>query len=89
MAILAQLVGLACLVPFIIVLIKLFQQKGVLHGILGILCALYTFIWGWMNASTLNIKNVMILWTVLIVVGAVLNIMFASSALTTPQLAPP
>jgi len=89
MAILAQLVGLACLVPFIIVLIKLFQQKGVLHGILGILCALYTFIWGWMNASTLNIKNVMILWTVLIVAGAVLNIMFASSALTTPQLAPP
>ena len=89
MPILAKLVGLASLVPFIIVLIKLFQQKGVLHGILGILCALYTFIWGWMNASTLNIKNVMILWTVLIVVGAVLNIMFASSALTTPQLAPP
>jgi len=88
MAILAQLVGLACLVPFIIVLIKLFQQKGVLHGILGILCALYTFIWGWINANTLNIKNVMILWTVLIIAGAVLNIMFASSALTTPQLVP-
>jgi hypothetical protein len=88
MPILAKLVGLASLVPFIIVLIKLFQQKGVLHGILGIICALYTFIWGWMNANTLNIKNVMILWTVLIIAGAVLNIMFASSALTTPQLVP-
>jgi len=55
MPILAKLVGLASLVPFIIVLIKLFQQKGVLHGILGILCALYTFIWGWINANTLNI----------------------------------
>jgi len=30
----------------------------------------------------------MILWTVLIIAGAVLNIMFASSALTTPQLVP-
>jgi hypothetical protein len=88
MAILANLVGLACLVPFIMVLIKLFQQKGALHGILGIICGLYTFIWGWMNANTLNIKNVMILWTVLIIAGAVLNIMFASSALTTPQVAP-
>ena len=89
MAILAQLVGLACLVPFIIVLIKLFQQKGVLHGILGIICGLYTFIWGWMNATTLNIKNVMLLWTALIIVAAVLNIMFATSGaggITTPAL---
>jgi hypothetical protein len=30
-------------------LVKLFQQKGALHGILGLICMLYTFIWGWMN----------------------------------------
>ena len=73
---LAQLVGLAGLVPFIIVLIKLFQTKGALHGILGIICGLYTFIWGWMNATTLNIKNVMLIWTVLLVASIVLNVMF-------------
>jgi hypothetical protein len=80
MAIIAQLVGLACLVPFIIVLIKLFQQKGVLHGILGIICGLYTFIWGWINATTLNIKNVMIIWTALIILSIVLNVLFAGHA---------
>jgi len=86
MAILAQLVGLACLVPFIMVLIKLFQQKGVLHGILGIICGLYTFIWGWINATTLNIKNIMILWTVLIIASIILNVIFGAH--TASQLRP-
>lgn len=73
MHILAQLVGLASLVCFIIVLVKLFQTKGALHGILGLICGLYTFIWGWQNVSTLNIKNIMIAWTALIVVSLGLN----------------
>lgn len=81
MAILAQLVGLACLVPFVMVLIKLFQTKGALHGILGIICGLYTFIWGWMNATTLNIKNLMLLWTGLIIASLVLNVLFGGSSL--------
>ena len=88
MAILAQLVGLACLVPFIMVLIKLFQTKGALHGILGIICGLYTFIWGWMNATTLNIKNIMLIWTGLIIVSVILNVMFAGSAMSQMQTAP-
>lgn len=88
MAILAQLVGLACLVPFIMVLIKLFQTKGALHGILGIICGLYTFIWGWMNATTLNIKNIMLLWTGLLIVGIVLNVLFAGSAISQMQTTP-
>jgi hypothetical protein len=75
MAILAQLVGLACLVPFIIVLIKLFQQKGVLHGILGIICGLYTFIWGWMNVEQNRNKNIMLAWTACIVAGIVFNVL--------------
>ena len=88
MAILAQLVGLACLVPFIMVLIKLFQTKGALHGILGIICGLYTFIWGWMNATTLNIKNVMLLWTGLLIASIVLNAIFAGSAISQMQTTP-
>lgn len=65
------IVGLGSLVCFIMVLIKLFQSKGILHGILGILCALYTFIWGWLNADRLGIKNIMLIWTVLFVLGIV------------------
>ena len=88
MAILAQLVGLACLVPFVLVLIKLFQTKGALHGILGILCGLYTFIWGWMNATTLNIKNLMLLWTGLLIVSIILNMMFGASLASQMRATP-
>lgn len=60
---------------FVLVLIKLFQQKGVLHGILGIICALYTFIWGWIEAARLNIKNIMLIWTILIIASSVLVVL--------------
>lgn len=72
---LALLCNLGSLVCFIIVLIKLFQQKGVLHGILGIICGLYTFIWGWIESARLNIKNIMLAWTALIIVGAVFSVL--------------
>jgi hypothetical protein len=68
LTIIAGIAGLANLVCFIIVLIKLFQEKGPLHGILGFFCSLYTFIWGWMSAGALNIKNIMIIWTVSILI---------------------
>jgi len=68
-------VSLGCLICFIIVLIKLFQENGILHGILGLICGLYTFIWGWINAGRLNIRNIMLIWTLLIVVSIVLTVM--------------
>ena len=83
MMILASLVGLASLVCFVIVLIKQFQTAGPLHGIIGLItCGIWTFIWGWMRAATLNIKNIMLIWTVLIVLGIVLNGMGAMAAIT-------
>jgi hypothetical protein len=85
MALLAQLVSLACIVPFIIVLIKLFQTKGALHGILGLLCGLYTFIWGWINATTLNLKNIMLIWTGLLLASIVLNVLFTSRTMPALQ----
>lgn len=75
LGILALLVGIGSLVCFVIVLIKLFQNEGVLQGIIGLICGLYTFIWGWMNASKLNIRNLMLIWTVLIVISLILNVM--------------
>jgi hypothetical protein len=77
--ILAMLVGLGSLICFIIVLIKLFQTEGALKGILGLICGLYTFIWGWMNADKLGIRNIMMIWTLLIIIQLVLNFAFGAS----------
>jgi hypothetical protein len=75
--ILMLLAGLASLVFFIMVLIRLFQEKGALHGILGILCGLYTFIWGWINGERLGFKQTMIYWTLAIVVQIVCQVLAA------------
>ena len=69
--ILALLCLVASAVCGIIVLVKLFQEKGALHGILGLICGLYTYIWGWMNAS----KNIMLLWTLFIILYVVFAVL--------------
>jgi hypothetical protein len=73
-SILSGLVGLVNLAVFIMVLIKLFQKEGTLKGVLGLICALYTFIWGWMHATELNIKNYMLIWTGLIILSIILAV---------------
>ncbi len=80
MFILLLLVELAAFVCFIMVLIKQFQTAGPVHGIIGIItCTIWTFIWGWMNATTLNIKNIMMIWTLLIVICIVIQLVFGVS----------
>ena len=79
MRIIATLIGLAGFVCFIMVLIRQFQTAGAVHGIIGIItCGIWTFIWGWMNANNLNIKNIMIIWTLLWVVCLAINLMFGT-----------
>ena len=76
LGILALIASLGYLICLIIVLIKQFQNGGVVHGIIGIItCGLWTFIWGWMNASKLNIKNIMMIWTLLFIICIILNVM--------------
>jgi hypothetical protein len=75
LGILTMLVLLGCLICAIIVLIKLFQNEGALKGILGLICGLYTFIWGWMNANKLGIKNIMMIWTVLLIIYLILGML--------------
>jgi hypothetical protein len=84
MMILASLLSLGSLVCFVIVLIKQFQTAGPLHGIIGLItCGIWTFIWGWMRASTLpGLKNIMMIWTLLAVVAIVLNMMGGMAALS-------
>jgi len=74
MQVLAVLIGIATLVIFILVLIKLFKKEGVGLGILGIICGLYTFIWGWINHKKENITNLMIAWTILWIISIILNV---------------
>jgi len=74
MQILQLLISVGAFVCFIIVLIKQFQVGGVVHGIIGIItCGIWTFIWGWINSGKAGIKNIMLIWTALIVVGIVLG----------------
>jgi hypothetical protein len=73
LGLLGLLLWVGCLICFVIVLIKMFQTAGVLHGILGLICGLYAFIWGWMNANQLNIRNIMMIWTLLIIVSIIVN----------------
>jgi hypothetical protein len=91
LGILAMLVMLGCIICWIIVLIKQFQNAGALHGIIGIItCGIWTFIWGWMNADNLGIKNIMMIWTVLIIISLVLRFAFGAGmmAYPTPVTAP-
>lgn len=74
MGILGMICSLGSLICFIIVLVKMFQTAGPLQGILGLICGLWCFIWGWMNAGKLGIKNIMLIWTVLIVLAGVFNV---------------
>jgi Tfp pilus assembly protein PilF len=71
------------LIMFIIVIIKLFKAEGVLKGILGIICGIYPFIWGWVKHKEQKITKVMALWTLCIVVPPVLAAVFLSSFVLT------
>lgn len=73
------LLALGAFVVQILVVVKMFQNAGALHGILGIICGLYAYIWGWMNSGKLNIKNLMFIWTALIILIIILNIVFGAS----------
>lgn len=87
MQILYIIASLGSLICLIIVVVKMFQNAGVLQGILGLICGLWAFIWGWMNAGKLGIKNIMMIWTVLILLCIVLGIVgggFSYKLGTTP-----
>jgi hypothetical protein len=75
LGILALLALIGSVICWIIVLIKIFQNDGALKGVLGLICSLFAFIWGWMNAGRLGIKNIMMAWTVLLILYAILAAM--------------
>lgn len=92
LGIIAWVALVGCLICQILVAIKVFQNDGALKGILALLCWLFGLIWGWMNATRLNIKNIMMIWTVLIILFLILAAMggfnFSYSLGTPPTMTP-
>lgn len=79
---LKSIAGLASLVCFILVLVKMFQDGqtglGVACIVLAFCCGvgvLITFIIGWVNARKWGIQNIMVIWSVCIAVGIFGNIL--------------
>ena len=81
---LSGLLSIVNLAALIIFLIQLFKAKGALHGVLGFCCGLYTLIWGWQNADTLDANNPPILmkykqwimlWTACILGSVLINVL--------------
>lgn len=81
-SILSYVAGLACVICWIMVLIQMFKE-GALKGILGIICGLYAFIWGWMNTGK-GLKNIMLIWTLAIVLSLIGGYMAGFAALAQP-----
>lgn len=75
MATIAYLVSLLNLGCLIYVVIKMFGKEGALKAILGFICGIYAYIWGWQNMKTQDdtFKKVMYAWTGLILLSIVLN----------------
>ena len=76
MTIVVYILGIVSLVCDVMVLIPLFKKEGVLKGILAVICGLYSFIWGWMHVKeeALKLKNVMYVWTVVIVLQIIASV---------------
>ncbi len=68
------------LVCFIIMVIELFKEQGILLGVLGILCVLFTFIWGWIKVGEHGKSTVMIVWSIAIGVGMLANVFVGAGA---------
>jgi hypothetical protein len=70
----------AFVVCWVMVLIKMFKES-ILMGILGLLCTLWAFIWGWINAGKNKQQKIMIIWTVAMLISG-----FANTAMIMSQL---
>ena len=84
-----QFIGSAlAFVAGIVVLIQLFKKEGVWKGILGLICMLYTYIWGWMHVKdeSLKLKTWMWIWTGAIILGIILSVIGQVQANVALQL---
>ena len=79
---LSSIAGIVSWVAGLWMVLRLFQKKGILHGILGLLFIIYPFIWGLIHFKEADIKQPMTIWLVAIGVSillAILNMIFTGS----------
>ena len=67
MIILYYLMSVVALVCWILVLVQIFKHQQIALGIIGILCPIVAFVYGWIKAREWGIKNIMLGWTAAIV----------------------
>ena len=82
MGILQNLASIISWVAGLWMVYKLFKAKGVLHGILGLICELYPFIWGLQHFKDpeFDVKTPMTVWLVAIGVSIVLSVIAGATA---------
>ena len=73
MLILATLAGVGSIACWIMTLIKMFKNENIGLAILGIICPLWAYIWGWINKDKLGHKQLMLIWTGCWVLGMIFN----------------
>jgi len=76
------LVNIVC---WIIVLVKIFQSGNVGLGILGIICGIFTFIYGWVKVDEYGIRQVMLVWSVVIIASIILQMMMPHNVIVIPH----
>lgn len=76
------LLGLVSFALAIIVLIKLYKAEGAGQMILGLICGLYLFIWGWKNADRLGFAKEMNAWKLCVLAQLVVIVLFLVVGMT-------
>lgn len=74
MAIVLAAAGIVSLVCWIMIEIKIFRENIGL-GILGIICGIFAFIYGWVKVKEYDCKNIMLAWTAAMIVSIVANML--------------
>jgi hypothetical protein len=75
LSILSSVLGIAFLVCWILVEIKMFQNANPIHGIIGIVtCGIYAIIWGWMNKDKYDLAKIVPAMTAIWVVNLIITI---------------
>lgn len=74
-------ISIVSLVCWIATLIKIFKDNVGL-GILGIICGLFAFIYGWVRTKEYDNKTVMLIWSICIVVGILVQVLGGAAIVT-------
>ncbi len=70
LSMLLLIVSIGC---WIFTIVRAFQSGDAIIGILSIFCALVAFVMGWVNADKWNHRQVMMVWTGVVVVQIILS----------------